>query len=87
MAAVVAITYFLVRQFQDYFINPFVMGKITNLHPLVVLFAVLAGGHIWGTLGLILAVPIAATIRIFLEFSLDKINERKTDKPLKTKIS
>ncbi|MDO8639629.1 MAG: AI-2E family transporter [bacterium] len=87
LAAVVAITYFLVRQFQDYFINPFVMGKITNLHPLVVFFAVLAGGHIFGTLGLLLAVPIAATIRIFLEFSLDKINERKAEKPLKTKIS
>lgn len=75
-AIIVAIIYFVLRQFQDYFITPFVMGKITKLHPLVILFAVLAGGHIWGWLGLILAVPIAATIRILLEFSLNLINEK-----------
>lgn len=76
-ALIVALIYFVIRQFQDYFINPLVMGKITNLHPLIVLFAVLAGGHLWGWLGLILAVPIAATIRILLEFTLDKVDKEK----------
>lgn len=75
-AGIVGIIYFVVRQFQDYFVNPFVLGKVTKLHPLLVFFAVLAGGHIWGWMGLILAVPIAATIKIFLEYFLDKINER-----------
>lgn len=75
-AIIVGIIYFVIRQFQDYFINPFVLGKITNLHPLVVLFVVLAGGHLWGWLGLILAVPIAAALRIFLEFLFDTLNEK-----------
>jgi predicted PurR-regulated permease PerM len=75
----VAATYFVVRQFQDYFITPYVMGRITKLHPLVILFAVIAGGNLGGMMGLILAVPIAAVIRILLEYSMDKINEQKEE--------
>lgn len=74
--AVIAV-YTLVRQIQDYLINPFVMGKITKLHPLIILFSVLAGEHVWGLPGLILAVPAAATIKIFIEFCFDKINEKR----------
>lgn len=74
LTLIVIVIYFVVRQFEDYFVTPYIMGKITKLHPLVILFAVLAGGHIAGILGLILAVPLAGMIRILLEFSLDKIN-------------
>lgn len=70
----VVISYIVARQIQDYFIIPYVMGKITKLHPLIILFAVLAGGHTFGLLGLILAVPLAATIKILLDFSSDKVN-------------
>jgi predicted PurR-regulated permease PerM len=76
-AIAVVIVYTVVRQLQDYLVNPYIMGKITKLHPLVILFAVLAGEHIAGILGLILAVPIAGILRIFLEFSLDKVNRSK----------
>ena len=71
----VVIVYFLVRQIQDYLIAPHIMGKIVGLHPLIILFAVLSGGKIGGLLGIILAVPLVAAIRIVLEFSLDKINK------------
>lgn len=72
----VIIVYFVVRQLEDYFVTPYVMGKITKLHPLIILFAVIAGGHMLGIMGLIIAVPIAAFFRILLEFSLDKVNSR-----------
>lgn len=71
----VIIVYTVARQLQDYFVIPYVMGKITKLHPLVILFSVIAGEHLMGVLGLILGVPIAATIRILLEYSLDKVNQ------------
>jgi predicted PurR-regulated permease PerM len=51
------------------------MGRIVKLHPLIILFAVLAGQHMWGMLGVILAVPVAGIIRILLEFSLEKIGK------------
>jgi len=79
-AIIVIIIYFIVRQLEDYFVTPNVMGKITDLHPLIILFAVLAGGHLFGVLGLILAVPIAAVIKILLIFFFDKINEGYTNK-------
>lgn len=72
---VVAVMYFVVRQTQDYFITPYVMGKITKLHPFIVFFAVLSGGHLFGLLGVLLAIPIAAMIKIILEFAIDKIND------------
>ncbi|MCL6096184.1 MAG: AI-2E family transporter, partial [Patescibacteria group bacterium] len=79
-AIAVVVIYTVVRQLQDYLVNPYIMGKITKLHPLVILFAVLAGEHTAGILGLILAVPIAGVLRIFLEFSLDKINGKTENK-------
>ena len=66
--------YFVFRQLEDYLIIPHVMEKITKLPPFLIFFAVVAGGHIGGILGLILAVPIAAILRILLEFSLDKMS-------------
>lgn len=78
-ALAVVVSYTVVRQIQDYFVIPYVMGKITKLHPLIILFAVLAGGHIMGLLGLILAVPLAAIVKILLDFSSDKVN-RSTKK-------
>ncbi len=76
-AMITVVIYVVVRQFQDYFVTPHVMRKITQLHPLVILFAALSGEHLGGILGVILAVPIAATLRILLEYSLDKINDQK----------
>lgn len=76
MAIAVIVVYTVVRQIQDYLVNPLIMGKITKLHPLIILFAVLAGEHTAGILGLILAVPIAGILKILLEFSLDKLNDK-----------
>ena len=74
-AIVVAIVYTVVRQAQDYLVVPQVMGKLARLHPLLILFSALAGEHIAGILGLVLAVPVASMLRIILAFFLDKINE------------
>ncbi len=72
-AILVALVYTFLRQFQDYFVTPYIMGKVAKLHPLIILFAVLSGGHLFGILGLILAVPLAATVKILLEFFSDKV--------------
>jgi len=79
-ALIIIILYFIVRQVQDYLVTPHIMGKITKLHPLIILFAVLAGGHIMGIWGLLFAVPIAAIIRILIEFSVDLLNTEQLEK-------
>jgi predicted PurR-regulated permease PerM len=52
------------RLFQDYVLSPHLLSAGTELHPLLVIFGVLAGGQIAGIQGSFLSVPIMATIRI-----------------------
>jgi predicted PurR-regulated permease PerM len=62
------IAYFLfwgsLRLFQDYIVNPYVMGKGVEVNPLLVLFAVLAGEQIGGIEGMFFSVPVLATLRV-----------------------
>lgn len=74
-AVIVVMIYFVLRHAEDYFVIPHVMGKITKLPPFVIFFSVIAAGHLWGILGLILAVPLAGIVRLTLEFVLDQLNK------------
>ena len=56
---------FIVVQFvTDTFITPRVVGAGVGLSPLVVILALLAGGQLFGLLGLFLAIPITAALRV-----------------------
>lgn len=61
-----AILIFLIvfRLFQDYVLSPQVMGQGVELHPLLILFGVFAGGELAGIAGSFLSVPLLALIRI-----------------------
>jgi predicted PurR-regulated permease PerM len=52
------------RGIQDYVSSPRIMGESLELHPLAVLFGVLAGGEVAGVIGVFLSIPVLATIRI-----------------------
>jgi predicted PurR-regulated permease PerM len=52
------------RLFQDYVLQPYLMSSGIALHPLLVLFGVLAGEQIAGIAGMFLSVPVLATARI-----------------------
>jgi predicted PurR-regulated permease PerM len=52
------------RGIQDYVTSPRIMGSKLELHPLAVLFAILAGGEVAGVIGVFLSIPVLATIRI-----------------------
>lgn len=69
--------YALLNQIENYLVVPQLMGRVTKIHPLLIFFSVLAGGHLFGILGFMLALPIAATLRIILEFLLDKFTEER----------
>jgi len=49
---------------QDYVISPHILGHGLELHPLAAIAAVLMGAELGGVLGVYLAIPIAATIRV-----------------------
>ncbi len=52
------------RLFQDYVLSPRLMSRGMELHPLLVMFGVFAGGEIGGVAGTFLSVPLLALIRI-----------------------
>jgi predicted PurR-regulated permease PerM len=52
------------RGIQDYVTSPRIMSGSLELHPLAVLFGVLAGGEVAGVIGVFLSIPVLATLRI-----------------------
>jgi len=63
----IAIFWGLFRVFQDYVLNPYLMSSGVEVHPLLVLFAVLAGDALGGIAGMFFAVPIIAILRVVLQ--------------------
>jgi predicted PurR-regulated permease PerM len=57
---------FIAQSMEDYVLNPLIQGKATELHPVVIMLAVLAGGSLAGLYGMLLAVPVAACLKILL---------------------
>jgi len=54
----------LVQQVGDNLVTPRIMGDRIGVHPAAILFAVLAGGRLFGLFGLVLAVPATAVIKV-----------------------
>lgn len=52
------------RTFQDYVLSPHLMSRGVELHPLLVIFGIFAGGEIGGVTGIFLSVPVLALIRL-----------------------
>jgi predicted PurR-regulated permease PerM len=75
-AAALAITYAVLRQVEDQLVMPLVVGRAVHVHPLVTIFAVLTGEKIAGVLGMILAVPIAAAVKVVLDYAYPRTAPR-----------
>jgi predicted PurR-regulated permease PerM len=56
-------------------LQPRLVGRQVGLHPVWVIFAVLAFGLLFGFVGMLLAVPLAAAIRVLLRFFLNRYME------------
>lgn len=60
----VALAFALIQQLENAVLGPRVLGEKVGLHPLVVFFAILAGGYLAGVPGMVLAVPLAGIVRV-----------------------
>jgi len=66
-AAAASLGFAIMYQLEGNFISPRIVARTMRISPLVVLFAVVAGGEAFGFIGLLVAVPIAGIIRVVLE--------------------
>lgn len=92
----VVILFAIVQFVEGNFITPKVVGSSIKLNPLVAIIALFVGGSIWGAMGLIIALPFMAILRIIFQqidylkpiglllsdelFQKDKVFKRKYDK-------
>ncbi|MDQ6418573.1 AI-2E family transporter [Paenibacillus sp. LHD-117] len=67
MMIYVAIVNTLCQILEGNIISPQVVGRTLHLHPLLIIFALLAGGEIAGIAGMILAVPIFAACKVIVQ--------------------
>ena len=75
LALIVILTYFILRQLEDYFVIPNVVSQFVKVHPVAAIFALLVGGSVAGVLGLFLAIPTAAIVIVFSGYLYKKLTE------------
>jgi predicted PurR-regulated permease PerM len=56
-------------------LSPRILGKSVNLHPVWVLLAIIVGGSLFGFFGMLIAVPTAAVIQVFVRHWLESYRE------------
>lgn len=69
------------RVFQDYLLSPHLMSRGVELHPLLVIFGVFAGGEIGGVAGIFFSIPTLALIRL-LYHRLQKVRLTRRLRPV-----
>lgn len=70
MIGLVAVIYIAGQAVEGNFLTPRLVGGRVRLHPVWVIFGLLAGGVLFGFVGLLLAVPVAAVIGVLVRFGV-----------------
>jgi predicted PurR-regulated permease PerM len=74
-ALLVIAMYVVLQVIEGLFLVPRIMGYSLNLHPFIILMAIIFGAKIAGAFGVIMAAPVAATLRLFGTYLLSKLLE------------
>jgi predicted PurR-regulated permease PerM len=69
----VALLFLAIHQVEGHIVIPNVMGSALRLHPLLVIFGLLAGGEIYGLPGVFVALPLLAAARAMWEFFSERV--------------
>lgn len=77
------ITLFVIQTIDGNVINPKFLSSSINIHPMLVLIAIIFGNKIGGLLGMVLAVPVAALVKIWFERLLSVARKEKEKKAAK----
>ncbi len=68
----VAVVFTIGQVIESYWLTPKLVGDRIGLHPMAVIFAVLAGGQLFGFLGMLLALPVAAVANVLLRYAHER---------------
>jgi len=62
----IILAFIALRLIDDFLVQPMTISKSVRMHPLVVIFAILAGGQFFGILGMLFAVPAVGVFNVIL---------------------
>lgn len=62
-----SLPYLVVQFFESWWLTPWIEGRSNDLHPVTVIIVVMVGGAVGGVLGLTLAIPVAASLKILMQ--------------------
>jgi len=68
-AVYLGVAILVIQQLEANVLSPRIVGNRVGLHPLMVIFALLAGGELFGIWGVLLAVPVAAVLKVLVRFA------------------
>lgn len=71
----VAVVFTIGQIIESYWLTPKLVGDRIGLHPVAVIFAVLAGGQLFGFLGMLLALPMAAVVNVLLRYAHERYTQ------------
>ncbi len=69
----------IVQLAENYVLQPIIMSKTTKLHPVTIMIGLLVFGHYFGILGMIIATPCIALLKVIFRFIVKKYNLFKDD--------
>lgn len=72
LALWVTIYYFILLQVENNVLVPYIMNKAVGLSPIIIIFAMLVGSQYLGILGLVISIPIATSVAIFVKDYMEK---------------
>ena len=74
----VAVAFVLIKLLDDAVIQPLTVARSAQLHPLLVLLAIIIGGNFFGVLGMLLAVPVTAFLKVAFDAGVTSYREYLT---------
>ena len=80
VAAGVVLMYFVLRQTEDHIVMPLLLSRAVEIHPVVTIFSVLAGGALAGILGMLLAVPVVVIVNVIRRSLQSDVTSSYTEK-------
>jgi predicted PurR-regulated permease PerM len=57
------------QMLESFLLTPWLVGDKIGLHPVAVIFAIMAGGQLFGFIGVLLALPVAAVVMVVLRYA------------------
>lgn len=75
MALYMTLAIIVIQQVESNLVTPRIIGDRLGLHPLVIVFALLAGGQLLGIWGMLFAVPITGILKVAANFAFYKLIE------------